>query len=409
MAVLSSANIKALTYGAMNVVSASGIVFANKAVFQTYGFHFTYALTWLHTLTTLLGMRAFAAGGMFAAKPIPQRRLVPLAAAYVAYIVLCNLSLKVNTVGFYQVMKIAVAPTVIGLELLMFRRVPPARIVAAVLVVCLGIGVATVTDSQMVSNVLGIGVGMGATLVTALYQIWAGSKQRELKASSMQLLHAYTPQATIMLGLLVPLCEPMGWAHTAAAAAGPLPAGAAAAALVRPPGSLLAYAYHPAAVAAIVISAVLGLLVSLSTFLVIGATSSLTYNVVGHLKTIIILSGGCVFFGDTMPTKKLLGVCIAMGGIVWYTQQKLAAPATAAGGAGGEGTSAAGSMSYPRRGTASSLLPITSAPPMSSVKSVYTAAARSRAAAGGGGGAPGGGAARAGMGGSLGSQHVHRQ
>ena len=35
---------------------------------------------------------------------------------------------------------------------------------------------------------------------------------------------------------------------------------------------------------AILLSAVLGLLVSLSTFLVIGATSSLTYNVIGHVK-----------------------------------------------------------------------------------------------------------------------------
>ena len=48
--------------------------------------------------------------------------------------------------------------------------------------------------SQMVSNLVGIAVGVGATLMTALYQIWAGSKQKELKASSMQLLHAYTPQ-----------------------------------------------------------------------------------------------------------------------------------------------------------------------------------------------------------------------
>ncbi len=100
---LSPANLKALAYGAMNVVSASGIVFANKAVFQTYGFHFTYALTWVHTVFTLVGMRVFASCGMFGVKAIPQRRLVPLAAAYVAYIVLCNLSLKVNTVGFYQV------------------------------------------------------------------------------------------------------------------------------------------------------------------------------------------------------------------------------------------------------------------------------------------------------------------
>lgn len=33
-----------------------------------------------------------------------------------------------------------------------------------------------------------------------------------------------------------------------------------------------------------------GLLVSLSTFLMINATSALTYNIVGHLKTVTILT-----------------------------------------------------------------------------------------------------------------------
>jgi hypothetical protein len=32
---------------------------------------------------------------------------------------------------------------------------------------------------------------------------------------------------------------------------------------------------------------------------------------------VIILTGGCMFFGDDMPPKKLLGVCVAMFGIVW--------------------------------------------------------------------------------------------
>ncbi|GFR52735.1 hypothetical protein Agub_g15287, partial [Astrephomene gubernaculifera] len=379
-AIINSANVKALLYGLMNVVSASGIVFANKAVFKTYDFHFTYALTWIHTLFTLLGMRLFAAGGMFAVKSIPQRRLAPLAAAYVAYIVLCNLSLKVNTVGFYQVMKIAVAPTVIALELLLFRRIPPARIVASVLVVCGGIGVATAADSQVATNLLGIGVGLGATVMTALYQIWAGSKQKELRASSMQLLHAYTPQATLMLGLLIPLCEPMGWSPVSAP---PSAAGVPAPAPQRPLGTLLAYHYTPAAVAAILLSAVLGLLVSLSTFLVIGATSSLTYNVVGHLKTVIILTGGCLFFGDTMPLKKFIGVCIAMAGIVWYTQQKLvsASGGSGGGGAGGTAAAAAGAGSTAGGGNSPPLLPLSSAPPIS-VKSAFTATvARSRTAA----------------------------
>jgi hypothetical protein len=82
-------------------------VFANKAVFQTYGFHFTFALTEVHTAFTLLGMIIMSRMGFFESKRLPTGSLMQLAAAYVGYIVLCNLSLKVNTVGFYQVMKIA--------------------------------------------------------------------------------------------------------------------------------------------------------------------------------------------------------------------------------------------------------------------------------------------------------------
>ncbi|KAF5835056.1 hypothetical protein DUNSADRAFT_8000 [Dunaliella salina] len=156
-------------------------------------------------------MFLFSRAGLFEAKQLPPLKLVPLAAAYVGYIVLCNLSLNLNTVGFYQVMKIAVAPTVIALELLMFRKLPSPRIIASVLVVCVGIAVATVSDAQIASNVVGILVGVAATLMTALYQIWAGSKQKELNASSFQLLNAYTPVSAAMLGVLVPVLEPMGW------------------------------------------------------------------------------------------------------------------------------------------------------------------------------------------------------
>jgi len=66
---------------------------------------------------------------------------------------------------------------------------------------------------------------------------------------------------------------------------------------------------------------VLGLLVSWSTFLMIGATSGLTFNVIGHLKLIIVLAGGVAFFGDQMPPKKLAGVCVALAGIAWYSFQ----------------------------------------------------------------------------------------
>lgn len=62
------------------------------------------------------------------------------------------------------------------------------------------------------------------------------------------------------------------------------------------PGTLLGYSFTVEAVAAIILSAVLGILVSLSTFLVIGSTSSLSYNIIGHLKV-----GGTPHIGLSTP------------------------------------------------------------------------------------------------------------
>lgn len=64
------------------------------------------------------------------------------------------------------------------------------------------------------------------------------------------------------------------------------------------------------------------LLVSLSAFLVIGATSSLTYNVASHLKTALIMAGGVVLFDDAAPPAKVAGLLLALGGIVWYSVAK---------------------------------------------------------------------------------------
>lgn len=275
--------------------------------------------------------------------------------------------------------QIAIAPTVMALEFLMHGKKATLRVTLSVVVVCAGVTVATVTDSVAVKNMGGLAVGLSSVVVTALYQIWAGSKQKELQANSSQLLLAYTPQAMGLLVIMVPMLDKIGFGDPA-------------------PDTVLGYSYTTAAVAAILLSAVLGILVSLSTFLVIGALSSLTYNIVGeacgtlhvqrgregggeafwqsmlptmcvlcvwgggrggaacrslrllaaalsrqappkrrwptwrgvpptacmhacagHLKTVIILTGGCLIYGDAMPLKKFLGICVTMVGISWYT------------------------------------------------------------------------------------------
>ncbi|KAK9805843.1 hypothetical protein WJX73_006673 [Symbiochloris irregularis] len=244
----------------LNVVSTCAIVFANKAVFSVYNFKFLYALTLIHSITTALGMVAFAALGMFQVKQLPAAETVPLALAFVGYVVFWNYSLKLNTVGVYQLSKVLITPAVVVLEIFVSNKYPTAAETCTFVVTCLGVALATVTDPNLSTNTLGLAISATAVCFSALYQVWAGSKQKQLQASSMQLMHQYTPHAVAMMSVLTAVCEPLG---------------------VRDPqpDTLLGFDYTLGASAAIIVSALLALLVSLSTFLTIGATSAVTFNV----------------------------------------------------------------------------------------------------------------------------------
>jgi drug/metabolite transporter (DMT)-like permease len=71
--------------------------------------------------------------------------------------------------------------------------------------------------------------------------------------------------------------------------------------------------------------------------------------VVGHLKTVFIVTSGIVFFGDTITAKKFLGIACAMAGIVWYTSTgsivNAPPPSSSSGNSGGgkDGEGGAGS------------------------------------------------------------------
>ena len=154
-------------------------------------------------------------------------------------------------------------------------------------------------------------VGGGAVLSAAIFQILAGRDQKSLGLSSLQLLQEYSPLAVGILSGLVPFIEKVGWLQAQ-----------------RTPETLMGFPYTLQIVTAICFSASCGLMVILSSFLVIGSTSALIYNVVGHSKTVIILAGGALLFNDHFSVQKLLGVAVALAGIVWYSLIGLLSPVT---------------------------------------------------------------------------------
>jgi drug/metabolite transporter (DMT)-like permease len=271
---------------------------------------------------------------------------------------------------------------VVVIEYLVYGKTVSKRILASIAILLVGITLCTVTDAEVKSNVQGIMAAGAAVLVASLYQargrgraravrvcrrgaflqpirgaavqgackaagaaprplppkqwqqqagchtanppqrltrpaaalapaappprpqIWAGTKQKELGLNGMQLLQQVSPVSVVLLAILIPLMEPIGWGDPR-------------------PGTILGYVFSTRAVMWILISSALGLVVTLSTFLFIGATDSLTYNVVGHLKTVLIVAAGVFQFGESMGLKKTVGLVVALTGIVWYTQIKV--------------------------------------------------------------------------------------
>lgn len=76
-------------------------------------------------------------------------QILPLAAAFVGYIVFWNLSLQLNSVGFYQLSKILIAPAIIVIEAIWFQKVPARLELAAVALLCVGVTLATVSDAEV--------------------------------------------------------------------------------------------------------------------------------------------------------------------------------------------------------------------------------------------------------------------
>eukprot|EP00879_Flechtneria_rotunda_P023139 GHRR01024464.1.p1 GENE.GHRR01024464.1~~GHRR01024464.1.p1 ORF type:complete len:357 (+),score=120.74 GHRR01024464.1:99-1073(+) len=297
----------------------------HKVVMTSYKFSFPVCLTLFHSIVTALGMIAMAAAGVFTVKKLHWTKTMPVACAYVGFVVFNNFSIQINTVGFYQISKILITPVVVVVEYLAYNKTVSHQKLLAITLLMFGITVATVSDKQVSSNPLGILVAGAAVLSSALYQVWAGSKQKELGVNGNQLLHQVAPMAVLLLGILIPLIEPLG---------------------LKDPkfGTVLGYSFSKGAIAWILLSSCLGLVVTLSTYLFIGVTSPLTYNVVGHFKTVFIVTSGVVFFGDVITTKKLVGLICAMAGIVWYTSAgvpaaQAAAAATAASNSSSNGTS----------------------------------------------------------------------
>ncbi|TVU21658.1 hypothetical protein EJB05_31308 [Eragrostis curvula] len=266
------------TVGALSlsVVSSVSIVICNKALMSSLGFNFATTLTSWHLLVTFCSLHVALCLKLFEHKPFDARTVMGFGVLNGISIGLLNLSLGFNSVGFYQMTKLAIIPCTVILETLFFRKKFSRNIKLSLSVLLLGVGVATVTDLQL--------------------NAMTNTIQKKFKVSSTQLLYQSCPYQALTLFLIGPFLD--GFLTNQ---------------------NVFAYDYTPQVLFFIVLSCLISVSVNFSTFLVIGKTSPVTYQVLGHLKTCLVLAFGYVLLHDPFSWRNILGILIAVIGMVSYS------------------------------------------------------------------------------------------
>mmetsp|Transcript_86508 Transcript_86508/g.253211 ORF Transcript_86508/g.253211 Transcript_86508/m.253211 type:complete len:313 (+) Transcript_86508:206-1144(+) len=298
----------ALLFGGLNLFASVSIILVNKQIVSVCGFHFILTLLFLNFLSTCTLLEVLAYVGFVQEKQLPMRDRGLLAVMAVFTVLLNNASNEANSVGFYQITKLLIIPTVMVIERLGgVRRSYSRGVVCSLFMASVGVAVASVSDFEI--NTRGTILAFLSILSTAQYQVWQGSKQHEHGVSGLQITHSVSrPQvvvalaATLVFDVRFPSLK--DWL------------------LLRSGGLLDHTLQSQSDVYWIVGCCAIAVVMNISTYGLLGKVSPVTYQVIGQMKTCLITAFGYIFFDVKVPPTWLMvrfsGVGIAVVGIMAY-------------------------------------------------------------------------------------------
>ncbi|KAG4378535.1 hypothetical protein GLYMA_17G057400v4 [Glycine max] len=280
-----------------NFFIAISIIFINKMVLQTVKFKFPILLSLIHYIVSWLLMAVLNAFSLLPASPSKSTKLSALfTLGFVMSLStgLANVSLKYNSIGFYQMAKIAVTPSIVMAEFVLYKKKVSWPKALALTVVSIGVAVATVTDLQF--HFFGACVALAWIVPSAVNKILWSRLQQQENWTALALMWKTTPITLIFLAAMLPCLDPPG---------------------------VLSFDWNFINTLVILTSAILGFLLQWSGALALGATSAVSHVVLGQFKTCIILLGNYYLFGSNPGIISICGAFTAIAGMSVYTYLNL--------------------------------------------------------------------------------------
>jgi len=270
----------------MNVLSTVGVVITNKYITGVDGFNYMIFLSFLHFVATTLGTRVLLAGGVFTYRDAPMSAVLPVSVGSLMSVAFMNLNLAHNSVGFYQLSKLLCIPVTLIIQYFVYNSSVTNGVKMTLIPITFGVGYATVYDLDL--SFTGMVYAGCAITATAMSQIFTSTYQKSLDCNALQLLYHTSP--IIGLGMLImsPFFDDIY--------------------------EMPNHVFTQGCINRILVSCLFALGVNISNYLVLGKTSPLTYQVLGHLKTVLILILGFTVFNKPFDLRNVIGIVIAMVG-----------------------------------------------------------------------------------------------
>lgn len=281
----------------LNYFFSVSIVIVNKYLLRQWKFGTT--LTAIHFTVTFLALLIMLLLKQFTYKKLPILKVIPLSITFCANIVLNNLSIQYNSIGFYQTMKIASMPMVCILEFIYYRKKFSQKVIQSLAIIVVGILLCTVNDFR--TNLVGFIIGFLGAFGSALYVLLSRTTQKDLNCTSHQLLLFQCPLSALMLCFIIPFLENYD---------------------SNDPDSIWNACYTNSLIAQIIYTCIASVGVNISLFLITRRTSPLTYSVMSNIKTVSTLTFGILFFKEPLTPRKVSGMVLALVGVAYYSYAK---------------------------------------------------------------------------------------
>jgi len=287
----------------LSIVSSTSLILVLKQVGKLVKCKYTTTLSTFHFLSTWLILEFIALiGKIRRCDQVPLSKRIILSFLVCTSIVSMNFNLGANSIGFYQMSKLVCIPYMVLHKFFVQKQRFSMSEIFSLAILLLGVALFSVSDVEF--NIKGTIYAIIAILSTTYNQLMTEDLQKAYSINGPELQLSIAPTEFAIGCVAATVLEGTG------------------------EDSFMSSRFSIDAIVYMLLTCVFAVGVNIATFGLIGKTSSVTYQVVGHFKTVLLLVLGYVFFPSKWESKSQMiraisGIIVALIGVFSYSKVKM--------------------------------------------------------------------------------------